>query len=161
MGTNFYRIVTVNEVMTRRAKLVKHIENMDVFKISDIQNGFTNIPTNDFFTNKSPWDVFNEGMSVHLGKRSGGWKFCWNFHNNKFYSNKEELLEFIRSGRVINEYDEILDNEEFIKMALEWEQPNGLDSHSYYSKNPSPYYNSKYDDVYIDGLRVSSSTEFS
>ena len=28
----------------------------------------------------SPWDIFIQGTNIHLGKRSMGWKFCWNFH---------------------------------------------------------------------------------
>lgn len=160
MGTNFYRIPTVNEVMIRRAKLAKEIETMDIFNVSNIKNGFNYLPGDSDWDNKSPWDVFNDDMSIHLGKRSGGWTFSWNFHNNKYYSNKEELFDFIRSGRVISEYGEIIDNEEFIKMALEWEQPNGLDNQTYYSKHPSIYYDSSFDDKYIDGLKVSSSTDF-
>ena len=42
----------------------------------------------------------------------GGWKFCWNFHNNKWYSNKEELLEF--PGTVV----ELLPNATF-RVTLE------------------------------------------
>jgi hypothetical protein len=73
-----------------------------------------------------------------------GWKFCWNFHKEKYYKDKESLLNFIRSGRVMDEYGEEMNVEEFITMALEWGQPNGLVA-----------------DKEVDGLRVSSSTEFS
>lgn len=152
MGTNFYRIPTVNEIMTRRAKLAKEIENMDIFNISNLNNGFKYLPGDSVWDKKSPWDIFNEDMLVHLGKRSKGWRFCWNFHNNEYYSNKEELLEYIRSGRVVNE--------EFIKMALEWEQPNGFDTQTYYKKYPSMFDNSEYNDKDIEGLRVSPVTNF-
>jgi hypothetical protein len=69
---------------------------------------------------------------------------------------------------VIDEYGELQDTEEFIKMALEWSQPDGKvlnkdyydieerDSKHIYSFNMTPYY-----DKIIDGLRVSNSTEFS
>jgi hypothetical protein len=79
-----------------------------------------------------------------------GWKFCWNFHDNRYYKDKESLLEFICSGRVVDEYGEECDVEEFITMALEWGQPDGLpaDVESYYDKE-------------IDGLWVSSSIAFS
>lgn len=49
-------------------------------------------------------------------------------------------------------------------MALNWEQPNGLVFDINYRKNSKEglyWDNPKYDDLIIDGLRVSSSTEFS
>ncbi len=111
--------------------------------------------------------MFLEDTSIHLGKRSHGWKFCWNFHKDKYYSDKESLLEYIRLGRVVDEYGEEQDVEEFITMALEWGQPNGLVVDEIYrlrerAKGHGSFWtdNEKYDDKIIDGLRVSSSTDF-
>jgi hypothetical protein len=161
MGTNFYRLPKFKEVESRRTKLIERIQELDFTNLHTIEGGFRTIECEgDSWSNITPWEEFMEGMSVHLGKRSSGWKFCWNFHDNKFYSNKEELLTFIRSGRIIDEYGTLIDNEEFITMALEWGQPNGWDTQTYYKENPQLYYNSRYDDRIIDGLRVSSSTEF-
>jgi hypothetical protein len=125
MGTNYYRIPTASEV----ERGFRYIETDSDLPHLDIAN---------------PWDEFIEGTSIHLGKRSMGWKFCWNFHKEKYYKDKESLLNFIRSGRVMDEYGEEMNVEEFITMALEWGQPNGLVA-----------------DKEVDGLRVSSSTEFS
>jgi hypothetical protein len=161
MGTNFYRVPTSSEVMTRRAKLYEEIAKMDIFNTQNLENGFRYLEGETEWESSTPWDIFMRGMNIHLGKRSSGWKFCWNFHNDKYYSNKEELLTFIRSGRIIDEYGTLIDNEEFITMALEWGQPNGWDTQTYYKENPQLYYNSSYDDKIIDGLRVSPSTEFS
>ncbi len=85
MGTNYYRIPTQLEMEERKAELIKDIADLD-------------------WDMESAWDRFTKGTSIHLGKRSAGWKFCWNFHNNKYYSNKEELIQFVLSGRVVNEY---------------------------------------------------------
>jgi hypothetical protein len=93
--------------------------------VGDIERGFQD-PIDDQWNSESPWETFINGTNIHLGKRSSGWKFCWNFHNNKYYSNKEELLNFIRSGRVVDEYGEEQDINEFILMALNWGEPNGL-----------------------------------
>jgi hypothetical protein len=49
-------------------------------------------------------------------------------------------------------------------MAMEWGQPDGWDTQTYYIENPSRsswFDPSKYADRYVDGLRISSSTEFS
>ena len=165
MGTNYYRIPKASEVEKKKRLLESRIRKMPITP-SSIERGFMYIdnPT-DEWSSLSPWDEFIEGTSIHLGKRSSGWKFCWNFHNNQYYKDKESLLNFIRTGRVVDEYGQEMNVEEFITMALEWGQPNGLvadekyfntTNHHSWMSNPSDYF-----DKEIDGLRVSSSTEFS
>jgi hypothetical protein len=56
--------------------------------------------------------------------------------------------------------------EEFISMSLEWGQPDGLVVNEEYElkeqeKGRRIFYGEKYWDRIVDGLRVSSSTEFS
>ncbi len=162
MGTNFYKIPTESEVLARKQKLIEDINNLDL-SASSVGDGFR-VEIEDSWERKSCWDDFVEDTSIHLGKRSSGWKFCWNFNNNKYYSNKEELLSFIRSGRIIDEYGQEHDVEEFIEMALNWGEPNGLVFDEDYEKNKSGssyFHGPKYWDRLVDGLRVSSSTEFS
>lgn len=163
MGTNFYRIPTEKEVESRKARLLSSIRKIDL-NPGSIERGFR-VPQDDTWDHLSPWDHFTKDISIHLGKRSGGWKFCWNFHDNKWYSNKEELLEFIRGGRVVDEYGEEQEVEEFIDMALGWGQPEGFVHDEQYEqeqrKNGGHIWGPKYYDLIIDGLRVSTSTEFS
>ena len=147
MGTNYYRIPTQLEMEERKAKLIKDIADLDMNPLNM----------------ESVWDRFTEGTSIHLGKRSGGWKFCWNFHNNKYYKDRDSLLDFIRSGRVIDEYGEVWNVEEFINMAFEWGQPEGLIADEKYMRENNRWMSNpqRYADKIIDGLRVSTSTEFS
>jgi hypothetical protein len=143
MGTNYYRIPSVEEMEKRKQELIATIEKENNFIIQSI------------------WDIFTEDSNIHLGKRSSGWKFLWNFNDKKFYSNKEELLNFIRTGRVVDEYGEEMNIDEFITMALEWGQPNGLDSETYRKEHPRQYhYDFEEKEKYIDGLRVSPHTDF-
>ena len=165
MGTNYYRIPTNGEMEDRKRKLILDITDIDLSP-SSIECGFRKA-IDDQWNSASPWDTFIDGTNIHLGKRSSGWKFCWNFHNNKYYSDKESLFEFIRSGRVVDEYGEEQDVEELITMALEWGEPNGLVVNEEYrrkerTKGHGSFWldNEKYDDLIIDGLRVSSSTDF-
>lgn len=165
MGTNFYRVVTKEEIENRRSKLIDQITKLDLSS-KNIERGFQE-EKEDSWDTESPWDAFIEDTSVHLGKRSGGWKFCWNFHDKKYYSNKVELLDFIRSGRVVDEYGNDWDTEKFIEMALNWFEPDGHIYNEEYrqkemNRHPREFLeSSKYDDLIIDGLRVSSSTDFS
>lgn len=166
MGTCYYRIPQASEMDERKLKLMLDVSNLDLTP-NNIERNFR-LPKEDSFDSESVWDRFLEGTNIHLGKRSGGWKFCWNFHNNKYYSNKEELLSFIRSGRVVDEYGEEMNVEEFITMSLEWGEPDGLVVNEEYRKKErmngrGTFWldNNKYDDLIIDGLRVSTSTEFS
>jgi hypothetical protein len=162
MGTNFYRIPKSSDIVIRHQKLYEKVSKLDLWDVSKIKCNFSE-PKENGFEFQSIWDDFIEDMNVHLGKRSMGWKFCWNFHKNKHYSNKEELLSFIRSGRVIDEYGDLQDTEEFIEMTLTWCK-DGWDDKKYYEDNPenkSIWVGEKYDDKYVDGLRVSSSVDFS
>lgn len=165
MGTNYYRIPTKGEMEKRKLCLQTRIKNMDMSPGS-IERG---VPLTkeypDSWDVHNPWTEFLDDASIHLGKRSSGWKFCWNFHKNRFYSNKEELLAFIRSGRVVDEYGTEMTPDEFIQMALEWGQPDGWVLNAEYerkqAKNGHHTWGPKYYDLEIDGLRVSTSTDFS
>jgi hypothetical protein len=165
MGTNYYFIPTHEEMLKRQQTLIQQVTSMDM-SVENLERGMKYVsPTKDWEW-FSPWDMFLEDTSIHLGKRSAGWKFCWNFHKNKYYSDKESLLEYIRSGRVVDEYGEEQKVEEFITMALEWGKPDGLVVNREYRKKErakgvgSFFDDPKYDDLVIDGLRVSSSTDF-
>jgi hypothetical protein len=165
MGTNFNRIPKEEEVIKRKAQLLKDLDTLSLDP-ANIERCFQET-NDDNYNSESCWDKFVDGISVHLGKRSMGWKFCWNFHKNKYYSNKEELLAYIRSGRVVDEYGAEIEVEEFIEMALTWCQPDGLTVNHEYEKresekNPNRFWHGpKYWDLEIDGLRVSSATDFS
>ena len=166
MGTNYYRIPKAEDMEAKKVLLIQQVTDLELTPLN-IERGFR-VEKNASWENESPWDVFLEDTNIHLGKRSGGWKFCWNFHKNKFYSNKEELLNFIRSGRVVDEYGEEWNVEEFIAMALEWGQPDGLVVNEEYrrkerAKGHGAFWldHERYDDLIIDGLRVSTSTDFS
>jgi hypothetical protein len=165
MGTNYYRIPKAEEMEAKKKLLIQQVTDLDL-SVYNIECDFHK-PIDDQWDSENPWDTFTNGVNIHLGKRSGGWKFCWNFHKNKFYSNKEELLNFIRSGRVVDEYGEEWNVEDFITMVLEWGEPDGLVVNEEYrrkerNKGHGSFWldSEKHDDLIIDGLRVSSATDF-
>ena len=67
---------------------------------------------------------------------------------------------------MVDEYGEEWDPEEFIKMALDWGQPDGWVHNEAYEKEMQKttgrtfFWGPQYWDRDVDGLRVSQSTEF-
>ena len=147
-------------MIKRHVKLYEDVRKIKLTP-SNIERGFNKPINEDSWECENVWDKFVDGTKVHLGKRSSGWKFLWNFNNDKYYKDKESLLEFIRSGRIVNEYSEELNVEEFIEMSLSWGEDDGWDLETYYKENPthrSPYGKPE---RYVDGLRISDSVDFS
>jgi len=166
MGTNYYRIPLASEMEERKALLMKRVVEMEMTP-GNIERGFNTIPTHDSdysWEFDSPWSEFMDNVSIHLGKRSGGWKFCWNFHKNRYYSDKASLIEFVRSGRVVDEYGTEILPDEFLKMAFDWGQPDGWVHNAEYEREQAKCgghtWGPTHYDIMIDGLRVSTSTEF-
>jgi hypothetical protein len=56
--------------------------------------------------------------------------FYFFFLFNKKIS-ESDLFKFIRDGRVVDEYGEQIDVEEFITMALDWGKEDGWDIETY------------------------------
>jgi hypothetical protein len=55
-----------------------------------------------------------------------------------------------------------MDKEEFIQMALSWGQEDGWDIETYHKEHPEhKFWGHRKHEEYLDGLRVSTSTEFS
>lgn len=170
MGTNYYRIPLEKDIQERQLSLIDEVTKLDISPDSIIRGFHLDSYNDDVMSYNSPWYTFLRDIKVHVGKRSSGWKFLWNFHKHIFYKNKEELFKYIRSGRIVNEYGELQDTEEFIKMALDWGQPDGhVIDDNYYKRQfddkgksrPNYISSSDHYDTFIDGLRISSSTEFS
>jgi len=163
MGTNYYRIPSEGELDSRRIRLLSRIGQLDISG-TNVARGFRDIEGGDEWELLSPWDEFEMGMRVHLGKRSGGWRFTWNFHKGRYYGNRQELFAFIRSGRVVDEYGEELSPDEFIEMALNW-YPDGEIFCLDWVRRKQPanvilYRHEQYDRE-EDGLVISASTDFS
>jgi len=81
-------------------------------------------------------DYYNkhtEENKVHLGKRSGGWKFVFNHNNWKYYDYTEESIkEFLKScDRIFDEYDNDYTVEEFWKKFID-SGKDGFDGQDYY-----------------------------
>lgn len=141
MDTNYYaRIIPTKE---RKEKIKQAIDNNDFDKIKEMVNKTYSSPQYDYQTKTFV------GGEIHLGKRSGGWKFLWNpnwyklikghsevapnprtyhwveyrFEVFKYYElTKESIKNFIDREDVViyDDYGVQQDKEEFWNMALNW-----------------------------------------
>ena len=155
MGTNYYA--------------VKKLPNSIKGKICDLIE-------NDLYEEAN--ELFNTNYEkIHIGKQSCGWKFLFNYNHFKYYDlTKESINNFLRNDEIIffDEYGRIINVDNFWEMVEN--NKNKLDNMEFYSKSESlpfmlfeesiPYdLKDKYDvegyEFYSDGLRFSSSTNFS
>ena len=120
---------------------------------------------------------------IHIGKRSGGWKFLWDAHFFRYYKpNKQALFDWLKSGQIIDEYGNEFTFKEFWNTEIRHFLYDGYDIESYYDDNPDEYrlYASmndisdftvicpkckniinEYGEFYIDDLRFTVSEDFS
>ena len=152
MGTNYYaRIITTRE---RKEKIKQAIDNNDFDEIMSLVS-MTYSTTNYYYGDNGGSFA---GGEIHLGKRSGGWKFLWNpnwykqvkgrYENGQYIDDgfdvfryydltKESLKKFIDREDVIiyDEYGDKQDKEEFWNMALNWgynkDEEEGWDGEAY------------------------------
>lgn len=155
MGTNYYA--------------VKKLPNSIKGKICDLIENDLYEEANELF------EINYE--KIHIGKQSCGWKFLFNYNHFKYYDlTKESINNFLRNDEIIffDEYGRVVNIDNFWEMVEN--NKNKLDNMEYYSKSESlpfmlfeesiPYdLKDKYDvegyEFYSDGLRFSSSTNFS
>lgn len=177
MGTNYYaRILPKHE---RKKELIKAIEQNQFSVVTNL--------TQELYGYRSTYD---EGAVIHLGKRSGGWKFLWNPNVRRRYVDKDKwkaeyLYPLTKKGisdflhredvMIVSEYfcDEIPIEEqdkddhptadEFLDMAFNW-CADGYDSKSYRSVSPNrlpPYSDSDFRFWHSIGIEIDAYDFFS
>lgn len=141
MGTNYY--ARILPTLEEKENLKKLIDSDDFYTIEkEVQR---------LYGESTEYD---KGAEIHLGKRSGGWKFLFNPNYERYYKlTKEGLKEFLNKPNVIiyseyfnsdngvMEYTDDPDKadskeylwtpQQFLDMAFNWGQPDGWDGESY------------------------------
>lgn len=157
MGTNFYKKIPLAK---RDKEALKEAVEKEEFEVDEY--GVIKFDNLDLKPNY-----------IHIGKRSGGWKFLFDFNNWKYFGKTEKsLLNWIYDDSddsiIIDEYGEVYTREAFMKEVDETYTPwnNGAerwDDTSYRREHPKENYS--YDrgplDMYIGKYRVSTFTNFS
>ena len=159
MSTNYYLKRNFSE--NDKAKMKEYIDNNNYESLSEI--------------------IYNYNP-IHIGKKSCGWKFLFNFHNFEYFNNtKESVYEFLKSGTIIDEYQREISYDEFIYIMTN--EKDDIDLLKYYtdkkykdSRGPYTPYLKQYDmdkfknlynidvnvlgEFYIDDMRFTTCTNF-
>lgn len=64
---------------------------------------------------------------LHIGKRSCGWVFHFEAHNEPFLKSFSDYKEFLKKGYIYDEYDRLIPYDDFIKLVEETKEiePDG------------------------------------
>ena len=135
MGTNFYarRIPTQEEIAA--------LHN----RIDDIAKGICSISSI-----ASEIEMDND---IHLGKRSGGWQFNWEYHPEYYSDNLESIKKFLSRDDIVivDEYNTEFSLDEFLNEEIGYCLYN----------DPEEYINGEqYDKKYRDGHIAVSGREW-
>lgn len=155
MGTNFYARIIPKE--DEKNELINKIVNNQFDEIVDLASALYG--RRDEYTRK--------GNVIHLGKRSGGWKFLWNPNVIRYYDGymdpetreyvsvakydhvypltKQGIIEFVirEDVEIYDEYGEHWEKTKFLNMAFEWD---GYTAKTYEEdpRNQPSYYKNYY-----------------
>lgn len=102
---------------------------------------------------------------IHLGKRSYGWQFLWNYNDGKFYKdNLKSIKGFLKKkgGTIYTEYNEPLTIDKFFEEINLYKDDDHTDLATYWTQHPERNDRADiYEFISEDGLRFSKSTNFS
>ena len=156
MGTNFYCREKISKKSRTQIRsllddLSKRIENAD--ESVDIANMYDSCK-------ESIEEYIPE--EIHLGKRSCGWQFLWDYHNGKYYeANLESIKKYLSDKIIYDEYGRIFTIDQFFNDEIKYclhnkdgKLEDGTDYGSIYGYS-SHYFKSN------DGLRFSIDEDFS
>ena len=99
-------------------------------------------------TAKDPWKLMEETEAldrdleenrVHLGKRSGGWRFLFDYQGWKYFDHTESSIREFLEGcfGIEDEYGTYYDVDSFWKEFAVW-NPTGLDGKAYEERDGTP-----------------------
>lgn len=111
MGTNYYaRIIPTKE---RKVQIKMAIDNNDFDEITSLVNKTYSSPQYDSETHTYV------GGEIHLGKRSGGWKFLWNPNWYKLIRGHSEVVELEPNARSYHWVEDGFDVFKFYELTKE------------------------------------------
>lgn len=109
MGTNFYCVEKISRKQRSKIKslLMEYIELVDK---ADVVCDYLKLHEK---YNRMILDCIPE--RVHLGKRTRGCQFLWDYHYGKFFkTNLESIKEYLKDKIIFDENDEVFSLDQFL-----------------------------------------------
>ena len=149
MGTNFYYRIPVQK------RTIKELKSMITEYL-------------DFSELKDCLEEIEKSHLIHLGKRSYGWQFLWDFHEGRHYgANLQSIKNFLEQsgGRIEDEYGDVYTVDQFFNEEIKsflYKDKDHCDAYSYREQHPEePHYYSIDDHEFVnDRLRFSKDEDF-
>lgn len=150
MGTNFFCAEKISRRQRSKIKslLMEYIEVVDkVNTACDFHELYSKY-------NEMILDIIPE--RVHLGKRSHGWQFLWDYHDGRYFkANLESIKEYLKDKIIVDEYGEVFSLDQFLDDEIGYclynadgKLEDGMREYS------------RYTFISDDGLRFSKSEDF-
>ena len=150
MGTNFF---CVEKISRRQRSKIKSLL-MEYIGLVDKADTACDFHVLHSKYNEMILDIIPE--KVHLGKRSHGWQFLWDFHDGRYFkANLESIKEYLKDKIIFDENNEVFSLDQFLNEEIA-DYLYNTDGKLYDCVEllPSYYFIS-------DGLRFSKSEDFS
>ena len=149
MGTNFF---CIEKISRRQRSKIKSLlrEYIEVIDKVDTACYFHKLHSK---YNEMILDCIPE--KVHLGKRSWGCQFLWDYHKGRYFkANLESIKKYLKDKIIFDEYDEVFSLDQFLNEEIA-DRLYNTDGKLYdgIETLPSDYFIS-------DGLRFSKSEDF-
>ena len=144
MGTNFYLRKKVSN--KDKKELLSYLDS----KYAELRKQIAANPyglryaLDDFYYEVAS-DLCPYNDDIHIGKRSAGWQFLWDYHKGRYFdANLESIKKFLSNPEyeIIDEYDKVFTLEQFLNEELAgflYEGKTGLEegysSHFFISDN--------------------------
>ena len=115
MGTNFY----CRKIDRKHRKIFsKDLSTLNEYILLNINNPKINLleEVNKFISNYCDFE-----KEIHLGKRSYGWQFLWDYHNGRYFNpNLYSIKEFLSQDDIIiyDEYENFYEVEQLFNDEL-------------------------------------------
>ena len=113
MGTNFFCV----EIISRRQRSKIKSLLREYIEVVDKVNTACDFHELHSKYNEMILDCIPE--RVHLGKRSHGWQFLWDFHDGRYFkANLESIKEFLKDKIIVDEYGEVFSLDQFLNIEI-------------------------------------------
>ena len=150
MGTNFFCV----EKISRRQR--SKIKSLLMEYIGLVDKADTACDFHELHSKYNEMILESIPERVHLGKRSHGWQFLWDYHDGRYFkANLESIKEYLKDKIIFDENKEVFSLDQFLNEEIA-DYLYNTDGKLYDCVEllPSYYFIS-------DGLRFSKSEDFS